>query len=48
MLGTERTKRAGSTTSSEGARAAEGYLGESRFYLSGQDDLVRLFAGDRI
>ncbi|HYZ20258.1 MAG TPA: SEC-C metal-binding domain-containing protein, partial [Gaiellaceae bacterium] len=26
----------------------QGDPGESRFYLSGQDDLVRLFAGDRI
>jgi preprotein translocase subunit SecA len=30
------------------ARAVREILGETRFYLSGQDDLVRLFAGDRI
>src|ERR671931_573137 len=31
-----------------GRSGRQGDPGESRFYLSGQDDLVRLFAGDRI
>ena len=42
------TRRAASTTSSAAAPGRQGDPGESRFYLSGQDDLVRLFAGDRI
>ena len=41
------TSRAGSTTSSAAAPAVR-RPGETRFYLSGEDDLVRLFAGDRI
>src|ERR671936_41392 len=31
-----------------GRSGRQGDPGESRFYLSGDDDLVRLFAGDRI
>src|SRR5207249_5013332 len=31
-----------------GRSGRQGDPGESRFYLSGEDDLVRLFAGDRI
>src|SRR5262249_5211002 len=31
-----------------GRSGRQGDPGETRFYLSGQDDLVRLFAGDRI
>ena len=42
------TSRAASTTSSAAAPGRQGDPGESRFYLSAEDDLVRLFAGDRI
>ena len=38
---------AASTTSCE-ASGRQGDPGETRFFLSGADDLVRLFAGDRI
>ena len=41
------TRRAGSTTSWAAAQR-QGDPGESPFFLSGSDDLVRLFAGDRI
>ena len=42
------TSRAGSTTSCAAAAGRQGDPGESRFFLSAEDDLVRLFAGDRI
>ena len=42
------TSRGASTTSSAAVPAARAIPGESRFFLSAEDDLVRLFAGDRI
>ena len=42
------TSHAGSTTSCAAARAARATPASPRFYLSAEDDLVRLFAGDRI
>ena len=42
------TSRAGSTTSSAGRSGRQGDPGESRFFLSAEDDVIRLFAGDRI
>ena len=48
MLGTERHEARRIDNQLRGRSGRQGDPGESRFYLSGQDDLVRLFAGDRI
>ena len=42
------TSRAGSTTSSADAPGRQGDPGSSRFYLSLEDDLLRIFGSDRI
>ena len=42
------TKRGASTTSSAAAPAARAIPGSSRFYLSLEDDLMRIFGSDRI
>jgi preprotein translocase subunit SecA len=48
VLGTERHEARRIDNQLRGRSGRQGDLGESRFYLSAQDDLVRLFAGDRI
>src|ERR671930_411992 len=48
VLGTERHESRRIDNQLRGRSGRQGDPGESRFYLSGQDDLVRLFAGDRI
>ncbi len=48
VLGTERHEARRIDNQLRGRAGRQGDPGESRFYLSGQDDLVRLFAGDRI
>ena len=48
VLGTERHEARRIDNQLRGRSGRQGDAGESRFYLSGQDDLVRLFAGDRI
>ncbi|MBA2642963.1 MAG: preprotein translocase subunit SecA [Actinobacteria bacterium] len=48
VLGTERHEARRIDNQLRGRAGRQGDAGESRFYLSGQDDLVRLFAGDRI
>ena len=48
VLGTERHEARRIDNQLRGRSGRQGDDGESRFYLSGQDDLVRLFAGDRI
>jgi preprotein translocase subunit SecA len=48
VLGTERHEARRIDNQLRGRSGRQGDSGESRFYLSGQDDLVRLFAGDRI
>src|SRR5439155_6106065 len=48
VLGTERHEARRTDNQLRGRSGRQGDPGESRFYLSGQDDLVRLFAGDRI
>src|SRR3954462_2373525 len=48
MLGTERHEARRIDNQLRGRSGRQGDPGESRFYLSGEDDLVRLFAGDRI
>ena len=48
MLGTERHEARRIDNQLRGRSGRQGDAGESRFYLSAQDDLVRLFAGDRI
>src|ERR687898_631663 len=48
VLGTERHEARRIDNQLRGRPGRQGDPGESRFYLSGQDDLVRLFAGDRI
>src|SRR3954451_8356275 len=48
VLGTERHEARRIDTQLRGRSGRQGDPGESRFYLSGHDDLVRLFAGDRI
>ena len=48
MLGTERHEARRIDNQLRGRSGRQGDPGETRFYLSGQDDLVRLFAGDRI
>src|SRR3954465_6910793 len=48
VLGTERHESRRIDNQLRGRSGRQGDPGESRFYLSGEDDLVRLFAGDRI
>ncbi len=48
VIGTERHEARRIDNQLRGRSGRQGDPGESRFYLSGQDDLVRLFAGDRI
>src|SRR5436190_9438586 len=48
VLGTERHEARRIDNQLRGRSGRPGDPGETRFYLSGQDDLVRLFAGDRI
>ncbi|HZN22496.1 MAG TPA: preprotein translocase subunit SecA [Gaiellaceae bacterium] len=48
VLGTERHEARRIDNQLRGRAGRQGDPGETRFYLSGQDDLVRLFAGDRI
>src|SRR5262249_36369379 len=47
VLGTERHEARRIDNQLRGRSGRQGDPGESRFYLSAQDDLVRLFAGDR-
>src|SRR5207247_1463240 len=48
ILGTERHEARRIDNQLRGRSGRQGDPGASRFYLSAQDDLVRLFAGDRI
>jgi preprotein translocase subunit SecA len=48
VLGTERHEARRIDNQLRGRSGRQGDAGETRFYLSGRDDLVRLFAGDRI
>jgi preprotein translocase subunit SecA len=48
VLGTERHEARRIDNQLRGRSGRQGDPGETRFYLSGQDELVRLFAGDRI
>src|SRR5207237_5378637 len=48
VLGTERHEARRIDNQLRGRSGRQGEPGETRFYLSGQADLVRLFAGDRI
>ncbi|HEY5059800.1 MAG TPA: preprotein translocase subunit SecA [Gaiellaceae bacterium] len=48
VLGTERHESRRIDNQLRGRAGRQGDPGETRFYLSGEDDLVRLFAGDRI
>src|SRR4051812_38115899 len=48
IIGTERHESRRIDNQLRGRSGRQGDPGESRFFLSGQDDLVRLFAGDRI
>ncbi|MGI8946089.1 MAG: preprotein translocase subunit SecA [Thermoleophilaceae bacterium] len=48
ILGTERHESRRIDNQLRGRSGRQGDPGESRFYLSANDDLVRLFAGDRI
>src|SRR5919199_1572927 len=48
VLGTERHEARRIDNQLRGRSGRQGDPGESRFYLSAEDDLVRLFAGDRI
>jgi preprotein translocase subunit SecA len=48
ILGTERHESRRIDNQLRGRSGRQGDQGESRFYLSAEDDLVRLFAGDRI
>jgi preprotein translocase subunit SecA len=48
VLGTERHEARRIDNQLRGRSGRQGDPGETRFYLSGMDDLVRLFAGDRI
>src|SRR6266446_3420038 len=48
VLGTERHEARRIDNQLRGRSGRQGDPGLTRFYLSGQDDLVRLFAGDRI
>src|SRR4029450_13094879 len=48
VLGTERHEARRIDNQLRGRSGRQGDPGETRFYLSGQDELVQLFAGDRI
>ena len=48
VLATARHESRRIDTQLRGRSGRQGDTGETRFYLSGEDDLVRLFAGDRI
>ncbi|HWH44263.1 MAG TPA: preprotein translocase subunit SecA [Thermoleophilaceae bacterium] len=48
ILGTERHESRRIDNQLRGRAGRQGDPGETRFYLSAEDDLVRLFAGDRI
>src|SRR5204863_1570824 len=48
ILGTERHESRRIDNQLRGRAGRQGDPGESRFFLSAQDDLVRLFAGERI
>ena len=48
VLGTERHESRRIDNQLRGRSGRQGDPGESRFYLSAEDDLVRLFAGDRM
>jgi preprotein translocase subunit SecA len=48
VLGTERHEARRIDNQLRGRSGRQGDPGETRFYLSGDDDLVRLFAGERI
>ncbi len=48
VLGTERHEARRIDNQLRGRAGRQGDPGESRFYLSGEDELVRLFAGERI
>jgi preprotein translocase subunit SecA len=48
VCGTERHESRRIDNQLRGRSGRQGDPGETRFYLSGEDDLVRLFAGDRI
>ncbi len=48
VLGTERHEARRIDNQLRGRSGRQGDVGESRYYLSGQDQVVRLFAGDRI
>jgi preprotein translocase subunit SecA len=48
VVGTERHEARRIDNQLRGRSGRQGDPGESRFYLSGEDQLVRLFAGDRI
>ncbi len=48
VLGTERHEARRIDNQLRGRSGRQGDPGDTRFYLSGQDDLVRLFSGDRI
>ncbi len=48
ILGTERHESRRIDNQLRGRSGRQGDAGESRFFLSAQDDLVRLFAGERI
>ncbi|GAC1324291.1 MAG: preprotein translocase subunit SecA [Thermoleophilaceae bacterium] len=48
ILGTERHESRRIDNQLRGRSGRQGDPGESRFYISAEDDLVRLFAGDRI
>ncbi len=48
VVGTERHEARRIDNQLRGRSGRQGDAGETRFYLSGEDDLVRLFAGDRI
>jgi preprotein translocase subunit SecA len=48
VLGTERHEARRIDNQLRGRSGRQGDPGESRFYLSGEDELVRLFAGERI
>ena len=48
IMGTERHESRRIDNQLRGRSGRQGDPGKSRFYLSGEDDLLRLFAGDRI
>ena len=48
IMGTERHESRRIDNQLRGRAGRQGDPGKSRFYLSGEDDLLRLFAGDRI